>query len=163
LYDLSQISLPFDSVDEEYIQKPKRWSMAQIRNFMVVFGPISSVFDFLSFVLLFALFKNIPGSFQTGWFMESLATQTLVIHIIRTRKLPIIQSMASPLLWASTTLAVLVGWLIPFSPFGHYFGFTPLPIHVVLLIGGIVLLYLFSAEIGKRIYYSTSLSTGKIS
>ncbi len=160
LYDISQLTLPLDKVDEEYIKKPKRWDIHQIRNFMIVFGPISSVFDFLSFFVLFMFFKNSPGSFQTGWFMESLATQTFVIHIIRTRKLPFIQSNASPYLWITTILAVFIGWIIPMSPLGHYFGFTALPIHVIALIAGIVAVYLVFVELGKRFFYSSSRLAG---
>lgn len=158
LYDISQLTLPLDAVDEEYIRQPKRWNIHQIRNFMVVFGPISSVFDFLLFFVLYAFFKNASASFQTGWFLESLATQTLVIHIIRTRKIPFIQSNASRYLWITTVFIVAVGWIIPFSPIGHVFGFIALSGSVTAFIAGLVIVYLLCVELGKRIFYSSRLS-----
>ncbi|OGG01460.1 magnesium-translocating P-type ATPase [Candidatus Gottesmanbacteria bacterium RBG_16_52_11] len=153
LYDVSQVAIPTDNVDQDFIRRPRRWNMIHIRNFMFIFGPISSVFDFLTFFVLFLFFRQMPGSFQTGWFLESLATQTLVIHIIRTRKLPFIQSTAGKFLSISTAAVVAVGWIIPFTGFGKYFGFTPLPPAVMLLLAGIVGLYLVTAELGKRVYY----------
>ena len=92
--------------------------------------------------------------FQTGWFMESLATQTLVIHIIRTRKLPILQSTASIYLWISTILVVVTGWILPVTPIGKMFGLTPIPLPMVVALAGIVVVYLFCVEIGKKIFYS---------
>jgi P-type Mg2+ transporter len=153
LYDVSQLTIPSDNVDEEYIKRPKRWNMKYIRNFMLVFGPISSLFDFTTYGFMFLLFKSSASSFQTGWFMESLATQTLVIHIIRTRKIPFRESNASKLLLFSTSLAVLVGWIIPSTPLAPFFGLSPLPLPVISYIGLIVVIYLLTAEIGKRIFY----------
>jgi P-type Mg2+ transporter len=153
LYDFSQLSIPTDNVDESYIEKPKRWNIKFIRNFMFIFGPISSVFDFTSYALLYFLYRNNPSSFQTGWFMESLATQTLVIHIIRTRFIPVKQSNASVLLWLTTLLAVVIGWVIPYTPVGRLFSFSPLAPSTVIMLIFIVLIYLLCAEIGKRLYY----------
>ncbi len=153
LYDVSQLSLPFDEVDAEFVKMPKRWDVGMLKNFMLTFGPISSIFDVITFVVLYGFFKNMPGSFQTGWFMESLATQTLVIHIIRTRKLPLIQSVASPLLWISTLTVVGVGWILPMSSLGRWFGFTQLPIGVIALLAAIVGGYLVVVEVGKWMFY----------
>lgn len=159
LYDLGQITLPTDRVDKEYLEKPKRWSNKTIRNFMIIFGPISSLFDYLSFFVLFVLFKNAPAAFQTGWFMESLATQTLVIHIIRTRKIPFLQSNASMYLWVSTSLVVAIGWIIPMTPLAHFFGFVTLPFYQVALISVIVAIYLLCVEAGKRVFYNSRLAS----
>jgi P-type Mg2+ transporter len=153
LYDFSQLTIPSDNVDENYIKKPKRWNIKYIRNFMYVFGPISSFYDFMTFGVMYYLYHNFPSSFQTGWFMESLATQTLVIHVIRTRLTPITKSVASLWLWITTITGVSIGWIIPYSPIGKYFGFTPLPINVVAVLILIVIVYLVMVEAGKRIFY----------
>ena len=160
LYDVSQLSIPSDKVDEEFVQKPKRWNIKNIRNYMIIFGPISSVYDFITYIVMYIFFKNSPGSFQTGWFMESLATQTLVIHIIRTRKLPFIQSNASPFLTITTTLAVIIAWIIPSTSIGKLFGFIALPLHIIFILIIIVVLYLISTEIGKRFFYKSRYSAG---
>lgn len=153
LYDFSQITIPSDAVDDEFVQKPKRWNMKFIRNFMFTFGPISSLFDFVTFFVLYWFFKSEPSVFQTGWFMESLATQTLVIHVIRTNKLPFIGSRPSIYLTITTLLAVTIGWLIPFSPIGPWFGFTRLPFSMMATLFFIVVGYLLLTEFGKRVFY----------
>ncbi len=153
LYDISQITIPSDAVDDEYIQTPKRMSMKQIRSFMLLFGPISSLFDFTTFYLLYRMFSHNPSAFQTGWFMESLATQALVIFVIRTRKLPFVQSSPSVLLGSAAIVAVVAGWCIAQSSFGTIFGFTRLPIATLALLAAIVLVYLVMVEGAKRIYY----------
>jgi Mg2+-importing ATPase len=153
LYDFSQITIPADTVDRAYIEKPKRWNIHFIRDFMFIFGPISSVFDFASFGLLYFIHRTSPASFQTGWFMESLATQTLVIHVIRTRFTPIVKSNASKYLWATTLASVSIGWIIPYTKIGKFFGFASLPFETVLMLGFIVIIYLLTAEIGKRLFY----------
>lgn len=153
LYDFSQITIPSDSVDDEFIREPKRWNMGFIRSFMYVFGPISSVFDFLTFYVLYRVFSASAGVFQTGWFLESLATQTMVIYIIRTRKIPFIQSSPSPYLFVTTLLVVAAGWIIPFTPIGAFFGFVALPSVVVWSLIGIVAGYLCVIEVAKRLFY----------
>lgn len=153
LYDLGQLTIPNDNVDPEYLKKPKKWDIRFVRKFMIVFGPISSIFDFTTFFVMYILFSHNPSGFQTAWFMESLATQTLVIHIIRTRKIPFLQSRASIALIVSTSAMVILGWLIPFSSIGHLFSFTPLPGYAILILVGIVLVYLMVVEIGKRFFY----------
>lgn len=153
LYDLSQLTIPTDAVDIQYIRTPKRWDMTFIRKFMFVFGPISSLFDFITYGTMFLLFKSNPAAFQTGWFMESLATQTLVIHVIRTRLSPFYRSHASRYLFLSTLLSVTVGWLTPYTPIGKLLGFYPLPLPVVMFLGLLVLVYIFTAEAGKRFFY----------
>jgi P-type Mg2+ transporter len=153
LYDFSQLTIPTDHVDAAYIEKPKRWNISFIRHFMFIFGPISSIFDFASFGFLYLLYKNNPAGFQTGWFMESLATQTLVIHVIRTQFIPVKQSNASIYLWASTIVSVCIGWIIPYTHLGTLFGFSTLPYSTVIMLGFIVAIYLLTVEIGKRFFY----------
>lgn len=153
IYDFSQVTIPSDKVDADWIRKPHKWNFAAVKKFMYVFGPISSLFDIFTFILLFSVFHLTPSQFQTGWFLESLATQTLVIHIIRTRHLPFIQSRASKFLLGSTLIATAIGWIIPFTHLGKLFHFSPLPPYVLFSIIGIVLCYLCVIEITKRIYY----------
>jgi P-type Mg2+ transporter len=153
IYDFSQITIPSDKVDASWLQKPRKWNLHSVKKFMWIFGPISSLFDFMTFFILFSVFHLTGSTFQTGWFMESLATQTLVIHIIRTREIPIIQSRASKLLTFSTFACVLTGWLLPFTPLGEIFQFSPLPIPVLIVIVVLVICYLLLVEGVKRIYY----------
>jgi Mg2+-importing ATPase len=154
LYDLSQITIPNDTVDKEYIQRPKKWDMTFIRNFMLVFGPISSLFDFFTFYVLYVFFKSSPSLFQTGWFLESLTTQALVIYIIRTRKIPFVESSPHISIVISSLLIVALAWLLPFIELGKLFGFNALPIKLNILIIMIVLLYLATVELTKRVFYN---------
>ncbi len=153
IYDASQLSLPLDNVDEDYLKKPKHWDMNFIKKFMFVFGPISSLFDFITFYLLFSVFNLSGSAFQTGWFIESLATQTLVIYIIRTRKIPFLQSMPSKFLMISTVGAVLAGIILTMPFIENFFGFTALPLNILLAILGTVLAYLVMVELAKQIFY----------
>jgi len=124
-----------------------------LKQFMYTFGLMSSVFDIMTFVLLFSVFQVNESVFQTGWFIESLATQALVVHVIRTRKIPFLQSRPSKWLLISTFACVAVGWIIPFTPVGAFLHFSPLPIPILFAIAGLVLLYLVTVEIGKRIFF----------
>lgn len=153
LYDASQVTLPGDNVDQDWLKRPRRWNFVYIKKFMLTLGPVSSFFDIATFLILFYGFHASQAVFQTAWFIESLATQTLVIHIIRTRKLPFIQSRPSRALVLSTCTVALIGWLIPFTPFGAYFGFTALPWHIMATMAGIVTLYLCCVEIVKRRFF----------
>lgn len=153
LYDTSQLTIPTDSVDNEYLQTPKRWNIHFVRDFMIVFGLVSSLFDFITFFFLRFVFHASEHMFQTGWFLESLATQTLVIYVIRTRKLPFIQSRPSLPLLLSTSSVVTIGWLIPFTPLGAYFNFTALPMNVLFVIVLIVIANLLVAELVKDFFY----------
>jgi P-type Mg2+ transporter len=129
LYDLSQTAIPTDNVDPEYLQTPRRWAVGNSFKFMVCIGPISSIFDYATFALMWFVFHAgvAPALFQTGWFVESLLTQTLVIHIIRTAKLPFIESRASPALIATSLLISLAGIALPYSPLAPALGLTALP------------------------------------
>ncbi|NBU41430.1 MAG: magnesium-translocating P-type ATPase [Planctomycetia bacterium] len=131
LYDLSQTPIPTDEVDEELIARPRPWSLAPIARFILVVGPVSSIFDFTTFAILLYGFGCIEPEraalFHTGWFVESLVTQTLVIHVIRTARLPFVESPASLALTVTTAAVVLAGVWLPGSALGHVFGFVPLP------------------------------------
>ena len=150
LYDLSQVAIPSDDVDEEYLQKSRPWNIDYIKKFMLVFGLISSVFDFLTFGVLWFVFAAAAPVFHTGWFLESLCTQTLVIHIIRTGKIPFVESKPSQLLVFTSIYIVTIGLVIPFIPLGKHFGFVTLPWTFFVALVGIVAAYLFTVQVAKR-------------
>ena len=129
LYDFSQTTIPTDNVDEEYLASPRKWEIGNITRFMLFIGPISSIFDYATFFAMIWLFRGLthPALFQTGWFVESLLTQTLIIHIIRTAKVPFIQSRASTPLIVTTLIICTVAVYLPFSPLAGALGFVPLP------------------------------------
>lgn len=127
LYDMSQIAIPTDEVDKEYLLKPRPWNVDKIKKFMLIIGPISSIFDFITFGVLLFWFKATPALFHTGWFLESLLTQTLVIHVIRTRKIPFLESWPSGFLLFSSLAVVGVGFYIPLSPLCGPLGFVAPP------------------------------------
>jgi len=152
LYDVSEISLPMDDVDAEDLAQPRRWDMAFIRNFMLTIGPISSLFDFLTFYLLVRLFNAHESLFHTGWFVESIATQVLVIFVIRTRRNPL---RSHPNRWLVLTSlgVVLTAMGLPFSPLAPYLGFTPLPLEFFGLLAVLLAAYLFMVEGAKQWFY----------
>ena len=152
LYDASEIGIPFDRVDPETITRPVRWNMALIHRFMLVLGPVSSLFDFLTFYVLLTMFGAGEALFQTGWFVESLATQVLIILIIRTRRSPL-DSRPHPLLATLSVGMVLLGAALPLSPLGPLFGFVPLPPAYFAFLAVAVIAYLFLAEGIKRLFY----------
>jgi len=131
LYDVSQISIPWDRMDDEFIEKPQKWNTSGIRRFMIFIGPISSIFDYVTFAVLFFVFKaNSPSHqsfFQSGWFIEGIISQTLIVHMIRTRKIPFIQSWATAPVIALTSLIMVIAIFIPFSPFSGALKMQPLP------------------------------------
>jgi Mg2+-importing ATPase len=149
LYDLAQLSIPTDNVDETYLEKPQHWDIGLIRRFMVYVGPISSIFDFLTFFVLLRVFHASAGLFQTGWFVESLTTQTLVLFIIRTSKSPL-RSRPSGALVATCLAAIAVGLFLPFSPLAHVLGFTPLPLAFFVFLTFVTAAYLALVELAKR-------------
>jgi Mg2+-importing ATPase len=124
LYDAGQMTIPSDRVDAEQLARPSHWDLGYIRRFMLFFGPISSLFDFLTFAVMRSVFHAGPALFRSGWFVESLATQSLVIFVIRTRRVPFLRSPPGRLLTATTLLVVVVGALLPASPLGGRLGFT---------------------------------------
>jgi P-type Mg2+ transporter len=153
LYDIAQITIPTDNIDPEYVNQPKRWDLAFIKRFTLIMGPLSSLFDFITFYYLYQLFSHSANAFQTGWFMVSLATQTLVIYVIRTKKIPFLQSTPSPLLIISSLLVVITAWVIPFTSLGAFFSLVALPLPVMLTLAGIVVVYLFLAQFLKQYTY----------
>ncbi len=150
LYDLSQIAIPSDDVDEEYLLESRPWNVNYIKKFMLIIGPISSIFDFITFGVLWFIFHASEPLFHTGWFLESFCTQTLVIHIIRTGKIPFIESKPSQFLMFTSIYIVTIGLVIPFTPLGQHFGFVvPPPLYFLALIM-IVVTYLFSVQVVKK-------------
>lgn len=150
LYDASQIAIPTDDVDREYIMRPRPWNVDYIKKFMVIIGPISSIFDFLTYGVMLFIFHASAELFHTGWFIESLCTQTLVIHIIRTGKIPFIESRPSKFLILMSIIIVSVGIIIPFSPLAKPFGFVKPPPMYFLALFLIVVTYLFLVQAVKK-------------
>jgi Mg2+-importing ATPase len=155
LYDISEVPIPLDKVDAQDIRRPRVLDLNFIRNFMLVIGPISSLFDFLTFYIMLAVLRADEKLFQTGWFVESLCTQVLVIFIIRTRGNPL-KSHAHPLLTVTSLAVVGIAVSLPFTLIGTYFGFVPPPIRFYFLLGGMVLLYLIIVELAKQSFYRWS-------
>jgi P-type Mg2+ transporter len=151
LYDFSQTTIPTDNVDEDYIASPRRWDISNIFKFMVFIGPISSIFDYATYAMMLFVFGawTNPPLFQTGWFVESLLTQTLIIHIIRTAKIPFIESHASPALITTTIIICVVGVSLPFTWAGAALGFTPLPWLYWPLVTAMLLTYAILTHIVK--------------
>ena len=173
LYDFSQVPIPTDEVDPEQVSKPRPWNIDEIKRFILFIGPISSIFDYTTYFMMWWIFKCMhaglkPGGvvdmavhwkdlahaddtysaalFQTGWFVESLMTQTLIIHVIRTNKIPFIQSRASWPLIATTVIIMAIGMYLPFSPLGSYLGFAPLPQLYWPLLAGTLLAYMLLTQ-----------------
>jgi len=149
LYDLSQVAIPSDQVDKEYLRNPRQWNVNAIKKFMLIIGPISSVYDFLTYGVMLLIFHARAELFHTGWFIESLCTQTLVIHVIRTGKIPFIESMPSNFLIFTSIFIVSLGIFIPFSPLARPFGFVAPPPAYFLALFLIVVTYLFFVQIVK--------------
>jgi Mg2+-importing ATPase len=152
LYDLSQITIPTDNVDEDFVRMPRQWDIGLIRRFMLYVGPISSVFDFLTFYVLLHFFHASQTFFHTGWFLESLATQTLVIYVVRTMGNPLESRPSRPLV-ISTLLVVAVGALLPVSRFAGPLGFVPLTGTFYLFVAAATLLYLLSVQFAKGLLW----------
>ena len=148
LYDLAQLAIPTDNVDESYLQRPQRWDIGLIRNFMLFIGPISSLFDFLTFYVLLRVFHASETQFHTGWFVESLMTQTLVLFVIRTANNPLKSRPSSPLI--ATCLAVVaIAIYLPFSRCAGVLGFTPLPAAYFGFLVVATLVYLLIVQAAK--------------
>jgi len=156
LYDFSQVSIPWDTMDREFIDKPQQWSSRGITRFMLFIGPISSIFDYVLFAVMYFFFKaNSPehqSLFQSGWFVEGLLSQTLIVHMIRTRKIPFIQSWATAPVIAGTSLVMAVGIFIPFSPFAHALKMQPLPLSYFPWLFGILISYCILTQFVKNWY-----------
>lgn len=154
LYDGSQLAIPSDRVDPETLRSPSHWDIAAIRRFMLYFGPLSSLFDFLTFAALIHVFHAQAAEFHTAWFVESLATQTLIVFAIRTRRVPFVRSRPSALLAGAVTAVLAIGVVLPFTPLAAPLGFVVLPVGFYLFLIAMVLAYLVLVELAKRIYFS---------
>jgi Mg2+-importing ATPase len=158
LYDISEMTIPTDNVDEEQLRRPSHWDTRLIRRFMLYFGPISSIFDFATFGIMLGVFNADADLFRSGWFVESLATQSLVIFAIRTRRVPFFRSRPSWPLFTSTLLVVAIGVYLPYSPFADTLGFTALPATFLAVLAGMIVTYLVLIEIGKHFFYRSHIT-----
>ena len=156
LYDSSQLAIPYDRVDPEAITRPSHWNIRMIRRFMLTFGPISSIFDFATFALMIFVFHAAEAEFQSGWFVESLATETLIVFAVRTRRVPFYRSRPSWGLMWSVLAVVAIGMYLPYSPFAESVGFAPLPALFFLALLGMIVLYLFVVEVAKHYFFRRS-------
>jgi P-type Mg2+ transporter len=152
LTDFPEMTIATDNVDDEMINYPRRWDIKAIRKFMVTFGIVSSVFDFLTFGLLLLVLHATQVQFRTGWFLESVISASMIVLVIRSRK-PFFRSQPGKYLLITTLLIFGVTLILPYTPLASIFGFSPLPIHFILLIGLIVLCYIFTVEIVKKVFY----------
>ncbi|MEN8646478.1 magnesium-translocating P-type ATPase [Bacillus cereus group sp. BceL062] len=156
LYDISQLSIPWDKMDKEFLEKPRKWDTANLRNFIICIGPISSIFDIITYVVMWNVFgANTPSEqslFQSGWFVVGLLTQTLIVHMIRTQKIPFIQSTASAPVLLLTACIMAIGIYIPFSPLGAAIGLQALPLSYFPWLVGILLGYAFLTQFLKKVY-----------
>jgi Mg2+-importing ATPase len=153
LYDAGQLTIPTDLVDEEQLRKPSHWDIAFIRRFMLFFGPLSSLFDFMTFGIMLGPLHAGPDLFRSGWFAESLATQTLVIFAIRTRRIPFLRSTPSAALAAASLAVVAVAAVLPLTPLAHVLGFAHPPWTFYAALAAMVVAYLALVELGKRVFF----------
>ncbi|MEM3459241.1 MAG: magnesium-translocating P-type ATPase [Candidatus Bathyarchaeia archaeon] len=153
LYDFSQSTITTDNVDPEYVEKPKRWDISFIRRFMIFLGPVSSIFDFLTFFIMLLVFNATEPLFQTAWFLESLCTQTFVIFVIRTRRTPFYKSKPSRLLLLSSLSIVGFALILPFTPLGELFHFVQPPFTFFLVLAALIGAYLVLTETVKKWFY----------
>ena len=160
LYDCSELTIPTDTVDEELLARPEHWDIGFIRRFMIFFGPISSVYDFLTFGVMLWIFHAHAPLFRSGWFVESLATQSLVVFVIRTRRVPFFSSRPSRPLMGATLAVVLVGLVLPYSPVAHPLGFRALPALFLAILVLMVVTYLAIAELAKSYFFRHEASAG---
>ena len=156
LYDISQVSIPWDDVDQDYLKQPRKWDAGDLARFMVFIGPISSIFDVVTFLVMWHVFGansvEQQSLFQSGWFVVGLLTQTLIVHMIRTRHIPFIQSRAATPVILLTASIMVIGIYLPFSPLGAHVGMVPLPISYFPWLAGILLSYCVLTQMVKRLY-----------
>ena len=153
LYDFGQLTLPFDNVDQEYLKKPRQFSLKGLKNFMLFMGPLSSAFDLVVFAFLWFAFKlREPALFQTVWFTYSIVSNLLGMHIIRTAKMPFVESNANKWVYLSSTALIIIGVIIPFTFLGNLIGLVPIPLPYMSVIFGVPILYCIFALGAKKIY-----------
>jgi P-type Mg2+ transporter len=160
LYDFSQTTIPTDEVDPEWLKKPRKWAIGELRRFIIFIGPISSIFDYATYFIMLFIYgawahpdAAHAALFHTGWFVESLFTQTLIIHVIRTNKIPFIQSRASKALIFTSLVIVAVGAYLPYSPLAGWLGFAPLPWSYWLYLLGMLVVYVLLTQVIKTWFY----------
>jgi len=154
LYDIGEMTIPTDRVDPELLERPSRWDTAFIRRFMAFIGPISSLFDFATFGVLLGVLHAGAVEFPSGWFVESLATQTLVIFVIRTRRVPFFKSRPGRPLLATTLSCAALGVALPFiGPLARLLGFRPLPLSFLAVLAGMIVTYLALAQLGVALFF----------
>jgi P-type Mg2+ transporter len=155
LYDFSQTTIPTDEVDAEWLISPRKWAIGELRRFILFIGPISSIFDYATFFIMLYVFKAWTHAdlFHTGWFVESLFTQTLIIHVIRTNKIPFLQSRASKALIFTSLAIVAIGAYLPYSPLAVWLGFIPLPWSYWLWLLGMLVAYVLLTQLVKTWFY----------
>lgn len=153
LYDFSQTTIPTDKVDHDWLVKPRKWTISELQRFILFIGPISSIFDYITFFILLGVFhgRNNEALFHTGWFVESLFTQTLIIHVIRTNKIPFVESRASWQLMTSSLVIVGIGAWLTVSPLAPALGFVPLPPLYWPILGGILICYILLTQLVKNL------------
>jgi Mg2+-importing ATPase len=153
LSDIPATTIASDNVDPEWVEKPRRWNTKFIRNYMILFGLVSSIFDFLTFGVLLFLFRASPEEFRTGWFIESLLTELVIALVVRTRHL-FFHSRPGKLLLISTLIVIGIALVLPYLPFNSLFGFIPLPAPLMLAVISLTALYVLSTEVAKKYFYS---------
>lgn len=156
LYDVGQMTIPTDRVDDEQLARPSQWDIRFIRRFMAVFGPLSSIFDFATFAILLSMLHASTPEFRTGWFIESLATQTLIVFVIRTRRIPFFRSRPSGPVLATTVTMAAIGAILPFTPLAGILGFTRLPVVFFAILAALIAAYLAIVEVAKGRFYAVS-------
>jgi P-type Mg2+ transporter len=156
LYDISQVSIPWDDVDADYLKQPRKWDASGLARFMVFIGPISSIFDVVTFLVMWNVFQantvEKQSLFQSGWFVVGLLTQTLIVHMIRTQHIPFIQSRAATPVILLTASIMAFGIYLPFSPVGAHLGMVPLPAAYFFWLAGILLSYCLLTQLVKTLY-----------
>ena len=156
LYDVSQTTIPFDRMDSDYLSKPRKWDASDLRRFMIFIGPISSIFDIVTYLVMWNVFgcNSIERQmlFQSGWFIEGLLSQTLIVHMIRTKKIPFFQSCASWQVTGLTFLIMVIGIIIPFTSLGASIGLMPLPMSYFPWLVGILFSYCILTQMVKNWY-----------
>ena len=153
LYDFGQLTLPFDNVDDEYLQKPRRFNLKSLKHFMLFMGPLSSAFDLMVFASLWFIFHvREVAPFQTVWLSYSIVSNLLGMHIIRTSKVPFVQSNAHRMVYFSSILLSIIGIIVPFTWLGKAIGLVPIPLPFMTIIIGIPILYCFVALFAKKVY-----------
>lgn len=158
LYDFSQTTIPTDKIDHDWLVKPRKWTILELQRFILFIGPISSIFDYVTFFILLGVFHagNNEALFHTGWFIESLFTQTLIIHVIRTNKIPFVESRASWQLMTSSLVIVLIGAWLTVSPLAPALGFVPLPLLFWPILAGILICYILLTQLVKNLLIKNS-------